>query len=719
VPTISVVPLPASSTVAPNDRPRLLTPRRVAIVGAAWIGIFAVLVLALPADGWPARILVNGVYLIPIVIGEVLVIRAARKVPPPRRRFWIVMAIAGPLTLAGELVVSWHHLVIGDEPPLPGLPDVFFISYYVVLLAALIFGLRPARQLQSWRAALDASIVAAVVAFISYDLLISPQLGGGVTSTQLVGLAYPAMDVAMLVALISLALASFGHIPWSLRLVALGIVTATMGDDALTYLSIHSVNVEVGWLKIAWTTTSVLYGAAAWQACREPAEVRRQSGRSRGAGLALVAAGVALTVSTLVADLIIEDGLHLEAAILVLYVFAAVLVRLWVTAREREAVSRELADSLRLQRRMANTDELTGLANRRRADATLAELAGSAGPDRALGVLVVDLDHFKEVNDRLGHPAGDAVLVDVAARLRGAVRPGDLVTRYGGEEFVVVVDDVTPTALHGLAERCRAAIGDEPFAVHGHESVIVTASVGGAALPGDASDLGTLLHIADRALYTAKAIGRNRAHVGARPAPEAGDDLLERGSVLNFLQALADRIDTDSGSAAHTAEAARLAGEVADRLGVDAVGRWRAVAAARFHDLGKVAVPRQVLAKRGALNPDEWRLVHDHPERGAQILELTSDLRDVAPVIRQHHEHYDGRGYPDGRSAEEILLEARIVAVCDAWAAMRADRPYRRALTEPQALAELHRCAGSQFDPNVVRAFTAVVRAPVADRAAA
>src|SRR5436190_21464695 len=340
VPTIQVLRLPAPSTAPTSDRARLLTPRRVAIVGAAWIVTFAVLVLALPAAGWPARVLVNGVYLIPIVISEALIIRAARKVPSPRRRFWILMAIAGPLTLAGEVVVSWHHLVIGDEPPPPGLPDVFFISYYVVLLAALVFGLRPARQLQSWRAALDASIVAAVVAFVSYDLLIPPQLSSGVTSTQLVGLAYPTMDVAMLVALISLALASFGHIPWSLRLVALGIVTATMGDDALTYLSIHSVNVEVGRLKIAWTTTSVLYGAAAWQACREPAEVRQQSGRGRGAGLALVAAGVALTVCTVVADLIIEGGLHLEAAILVLYVFAAVLVRLWVAAREREALAR-------------------------------------------------------------------------------------------------------------------------------------------------------------------------------------------------------------------------------------------------------------------------------------------------------------------------------------------------------------------------------------------
>src|SRR3954447_24292642 len=112
------------------------------------------------------------------------------------------MAIAGPLTLAGEFVVSGHHLVIGDEPPLPGLPDVFFISYYVVLLAALVFGLRPARPLQSWRAGLDASIIAAVVAFVSCDLLIAPQLGGGVTSTQIVGLTYPTMDVAMLVALI-------------------------------------------------------------------------------------------------------------------------------------------------------------------------------------------------------------------------------------------------------------------------------------------------------------------------------------------------------------------------------------------------------------------------------------------------------------------------------------------------------------------------------------
>jgi HD-GYP domain-containing protein (c-di-GMP phosphodiesterase class II) len=143
------------------------------------------------------------------------------------------------------------------------------------------------------------------------------------------------------------------------------------------------------------------------------------------------------------------------------------------------------------------------------------------------------------------------------------------------------------------------------------------------------------------------------------------------------------------------------------------------IAAARLHDVGKIAVPREVLAKRGPLTSAEWRLVHEHPERGAQILELTRDLRQVAPVIRQHHERYDGSGYPSGRSGESILLEARIVAVCDAWTAMRTDRPYRSAMSEEQALAELHSCAGSQFDPRVVRAFTDVVRAPVAEPAAA
>jgi putative nucleotidyltransferase with HDIG domain len=180
-------------------------------------------------------------------------------------------------------------------------------------------------------------------------------------------------------------------------------------------------------------------------------------------------------------------------------------------------------------------------------------------------------------------------------------------------------------------------------------------------------------------------MGRNRVQIGAHGDESLIEGLMERGSVLNFVQDLVDHIDTGQGAVEHRTDAARWAGLLADELGLDAGQRWRASAAARLHDIGKVGVPR-----------DEGELLRHHPDVGADILLLAPGLRDVARVVREHHEHFDGSGYPAGLSGEEICIEARIVAVCDDWVALRS---------EPStAVAELRRAAGSRLDPRVVDA---------------
>jgi two-component system, cell cycle response regulator len=177
------------------------------------------------------------------------------------------------------------------------------------------------------------------------------------------------------------------------------------------------------------------------------------------------------------------------------------------------------------------------------------------------------------------------------------------------------------------------------------------------------------------------------------------------GGLLSFFERLADDIDRRQSSEGHSRDMSRWAGLVALELDLDDERQWACSTAARLHAVGKVVVPESILNKKGPLTSEEWDLLQSHPSQGADIIKLAGGFEKVAEIIREHQERFDGTGYPGGKSDIEISLEARIVAVCGAWAAMRATRPYRDALSRDQARAELETGSGSEFDPEVVRAF--------------
>ena len=401
--------------------------------------------------------------------------------------------------------------------------------------------------------------------------------------------------------------------------------------------------------------------------------------------------------ATLVGVIIValSGAFDVGSGVAAFYVVAAIALRLAMTSREREQIAIALDASLREQQRIANTDELTGLHNRRAADRSLHERTGVAldgSPE--LAVLVLDLDHFKEINDSYGHAAGDEVLRLTARRLTAAARPGDVVARYGGEEFLVILRDAAGDGLPAIAERFRASIAGEPFDVGGDEPVIVTTSVGGASMPAHARSLTDLLRIADRALYVAKATGRNRVQIGARTEAVGIDALPERGSVLGFVQSLADYSDTSRGHAGHGRDLAGSARALADELGLSSAQRWRAGTAARVHGIGRLGAGPE------PLGADPRR----HADAGADMLALAPGLEDIAVVVREQDEHHDGTGSPNGIAGEEISIEARVVSVCAAWAAMRAEHS-----SETEAIVALRRAAGNELDPRVVDAFLRVI----------
>jgi diguanylate cyclase (GGDEF)-like protein/putative nucleotidyltransferase with HDIG domain len=354
----------------------------------------------------------------------------------------------------------------------------------------------------------------------------------------------------------------------------------------------------------------------------------------------------------------------------------------------------------------ASTDPLTGLLNRRGFQSVIDhELARSERGGRSFSLLMCDCDFFKHLNDRLGHHAGDDALQAIGSLLEDNKRRIDVAARVGGEEFALVLPETDQHEAFIVAERLRSRFSDE-FA---SQPVPLTLSLGVATYPSHGTTADALLRAADEALYAAKALGRDRTvlysaevqgilSVGDGKTPDRGHAHL--ATVLNLAEALDMR---DTGTARHSQTVGRYCELMARELGLadDQVERVRV--AGVLHDIGKIGVPDAILRKPGPLTGDEHAQMRKHPEIGARILG-GAELDDIRGWILAHHERPDGRGYPSGLRDEEIPLEARILAVADAYEAMTSDRVYREGIGAQAARRELERCSGSQFDSDVVEA---------------
>ncbi|MGA9874584.1 MAG: diguanylate cyclase [Solirubrobacteraceae bacterium] len=360
----------------------------------------------------------------------------------------------------------------------------------------------------------------------------------------------------------------------------------------------------------------------------------------------------------------------------------------------------------------ARTDPLTKLSNRRGFRELLdLELERARRAGTGVGLLVGDLDGFKNINDDYGHQVGDLALQRVARRLCEGKRQIDSAARVGGEEFALILPDTERDGGFALAEQLRGALRDE-FA---GDLAPLTISFGLVGYPEDGETAAALLHAADDALYAAKESGRNRTvrHTPAlksnlRLASDERDIEGERFvmAVLDLAEAVDLRF---SGSARHSETVGRYSEMMARELGLPERRVSRIRLAGILHDIGKAGVPNSILHKPGPLTVEEYEQIKRHPALGAQIIEHVS-LSDVREWVVAHHERPDGLGYPLGLCRGAIPLEARIVAVADAYEAMTSDRPYRDSIGYDAAIAELRHCAGTQFDALVVEAFIAALR---------
>lgn len=364
-------------------------------------------------------------------------------------------------------------------------------------------------------------------------------------------------------------------------------------------------------------------------------------------------------------------------------------------------------------RAQALTDPLTGLGNHRSFHKRIREQIEACPEDQTVSLILFDIDGFKQVNDSLGHLAGDDLLRHLAANLEPAVAIANTY-RYGGDEFAVILAGKDRRQATLTAEELRSNISRVPTP----NAEQLTVSLGVCTYPEMADSAEELVYRADMAMYWAKSTGKNRVgdwdglvsrrNGGIAPQYIGDHTGKAQDAVASLVSALNSK---DPTTRDHTERCSWYAAELARDLGLDDQEASILRMASLLHDIGKLVIPDEVLRKPGTLSDSEWELMRQHPSSARHILSQMDSVADAVPAIMHHHERYDGTGYPDGLAADDIPLASRILSVTDAFDAMTSDRPYRNAMSLEAAIEELRSNSGTQFDPQVVEAFTKLIEA--------
>jgi diguanylate cyclase (GGDEF)-like protein/putative nucleotidyltransferase with HDIG domain len=467
---------------------------------------------------------------------------------------------------------------------------------------------------------------------------------------------------------------------YGLSAAAAGAVCAAMPDDGFGWLS-----VEIAVASTAFYTVNLpLVAAVVSRWARESFfSLLRRAVSSTFIAFAI------MTSLTLMLAVLWERSPFLSAAL---------VGPLAAIALYQRSVFRELAAM-----RLALTDPLTGLGNHRhfheRLDRDLTEAEEKGMP---LSVCILDIDNFKELNDRLGHPKGDQILAQVATRLR---QDGEAF-RIGGDEFAIL--------LPGRDEREAARVADGVLArvamLEALPGLPVRVSAGVVTYPQVGVDRSEVFAVADQALYLAKGAGKGSVRVYRPDLAELPDvagisEMPDRAARLKAAASLAHAVDErDTYTGRHSFVVGELAALVAQQLGLEREEVELVRLAGSLHDLGKLAIPEEILRKPGPLTSAEKLVLRRHPQIGYRMLRALG-VEPVSTWVLHHHERWDGHGYPHGLSGEQIPLGSRIILVVDAYDAMTSDRVYRARVPHEVAVAELERNAGAQFDPRIVAIF--------------
>lgn len=665
-----------------------------------------------------ARFLISEVAFITPILGAVITgWLVHRRVAGAESRFWVLLTGVNAVLAVSELYyIYWVAAIdIAGPPPVYAPFQILHVIGAVLFFAMLLSMTKFQNATASMRVRLGLDTVSGltIVYVLLLEFVVNP-LFAGVPSVlpveRLAAAAYPTWGVAMLggtvATLLGFKVARWR--PWE-RLVSLSlcIYAAGLCGWPLWLLAVRTegASLQRGLIDIVLLLGQYLLFAAAFARLRAAGQewplrpmplfqpVRRRA-------LSLVLPTLSMMAVPIFTFLAFRAGPG--TLDFVVYLGATSVLALAMVVRSTAVA----AENGRLFHR-AVTDAITGLFNLRFMHERLVVEVGVARRyAEQISLVVLDIDDFELVNDLYGHPAGDEMLREFSGVVKGACRDSDIVCRIGGDEFAAILPDAGPLEALKVCLRIQQRISR----FRPREGAPLTASIGIATFPDHASSAEDLVRFAEGARYWVKRHGKDHVLVyDSTVVAELDDDerirALEQQSHVGAVRALAAAVDArDAATQDHSRNVAGLAVAVARELGLEDQRVRLLESAALMHDVGKIGVPDDILRKAGPLTDDERMCVNEHPALGERILSSASQ-RQMLPWIRNHHERWDGNGYPDRLRAIEIPLESRILAVCDAFDAMVSDRTYRPALSVEEAAAELVAGMGTQFDPSVVEVF--------------
>ena len=597
-------------------------------------------------------------------LGAIVIGCAAHAQPSRRSLPWFVLACL----LWTSANLYYARFVAPDPIPLPSPADIGYFLFPWAAGVGVVQATRARLPRVPADVLLDALIIALCAGAVAAALIFSfVDVATDSFGVVLNSFVYPVEDVFLIGIMVGVGTLLRWRLERPLLILLVGLTAITAGDLVVATRVLNGDPVGGVWSNFGWTLGIALVAIGAWDRTPQPQE-RLARPFVTHVSVPAVAASIALLIVAGGAVF----GLTRVGSSFAIATLAVACLRMHLSFRE----ARELADSHRL----ALADELTDLPNRRRLMRDLRVLCDGEAPHL---LALYDLDGFKHYNDTYGHGDGDGLLIALSARLAAAAAPVGTAYRLGGDEFCVLA----PAGDEG--ERVVRAAG-MALAANGPDWR-VTATYGVVEIPREAADPSDAVRVADRRMYAEK----ERRPVAARQQV--------RDALLSALG------EQHPGLHTHAQDVTALAGAVAVQFGMRPNEVDEVVRAAELHDVGKIAIPPGILDKPGPLDDDEWRVMHQHTIIGERMLHAAPALRAIAPLVRSSHERWDGAGYPDRLRGEDIPLGARIVAVCDAYDAMVANRPYRAGMPSSEALAELRRSAGTQFDPDVVDVFVRLV----------
>jgi two-component system, cell cycle response regulator len=641
--------------------------KRPLLIGLTSLGVVCLLYTVGAATGfWKEHLTVGNWTYIALLFGAALLCLTRGTLIRAHRGAWVAIGVGLLFNGFGDL--CWVLFFQGAESvPYPSPADALWLAGYPPMgLGLWLLLARRGKPIDSGKSVWVDGLAAALagIALAAATLLAAP-LQAAIQGNFLVfatNLSYPLADLFLL----GLVLVLCGRAAWRPGVIG-GVLAGSLLIKALVdfvYLDqvTRGTYVENGVLDACWPIASLI---AATASCLFVSEKRRLGDWRIYVGLF---ASMSIALSLLVYD-------HFDRISTVALLLATTAL-LFGVVRAVLAVRTALSTS----RQEAITDPLTGLHNRRALMRDLEDSFAEATPEQHVILASFDLNGFKRYNDTFGHPAGDALLARLGERLRAAVAGAGTAYRVGGDEFCILL-------RHGDDHLVRAA--STALSEVG-EGFTVTTAYGAIVVPDEADEVESAIKLVDERLY------------GNKLARDAGSDTIE--ALLRTLRESEPEIETHLGNvgtlAREVARELRLSGEE-----VDVITR-----AAQLHDIGKLAIPDAILHKPAPLNKAEWGFMRSHVVIGERILSSAPPLVPVARIVRSSHERWEGGGYPDGVAGEEIPLGARIIFACDAYDAMTGTREYRPATSPQEAVAELQRCSGTQFEPAVVDALLRVLK---------